>query len=56
MYRLIKRKDLFEFMNDLEKITYGIDYQIELKRNNTDRLLFRVNEGTAAVANDCKKN
>ena len=53
MYRLNKIKGLFGFMNDLEKIVYGIGYKIKLKRKN-DRALFRVNIGAAAVANDCK--
>ena len=44
--------DLFGFVNDLEKIIYGLGFKLILKRNNNDRALFRVNAGAAAVAND----
>ena len=44
--------DLFGFVNDLEKIIYGLGYKLILKRNNNDRALFRVNAGADAVDND----
>ena len=44
--------DLFGFVNDLEKIIYGLGFKIKLKRNNNHRALFRVNAGSDAVAND----
>ena len=43
--------DLFGFVNDLEKIIYGLGFKLILKRNNNDRALFRVNAGAHAVAN-----
>ena len=42
MYMTTKMKDLFGFINDLEKIIFGIGFQLLLKRNNNDRALFRV--------------
>ena len=44
--------DLFGFVNDLEKIIYGLGFKLILKRNNKDRALFRVNDGADAVGND----
>ena len=44
--------DLFSFVNDLEKIIYGLGFKLILKRNNNDRALFRVNAGADAVGND----
>ena len=52
MYMLIKMSDLFGFVNDLEKIIYGLGFKLILKRNNSDRALFRVNAGADAVGND----
>ena len=49
---MIKMSDLFGFVNDLEKIIYGLRFKLILKRNNNDRALFRVNAGADAVAND----
>ena len=44
--------DLFGFVNDLEKVIYGLGFKLILKRNNNDRSLFRVDAGAGAVAND----
>ena len=44
--------DLFGFVNDLEKIIYGLGFKLILKRNNNDRALFRVNAGADAKSND----
>ena len=44
--------DLFGFVNDLEKIIYGLGYKLILRRNNNDRALFTVNAGADAVSND----
>ena len=52
MYMMIKMSDLFGFLNDLEKIIYGLGFKLILKRNNNDRALFRVNAGADAVGND----
>ena len=52
MYMMIKMSDLFGFVNDLEKIIYGLGFKLILKRNNNDRALFRVNANSGAVAND----
>ena len=52
MYMMIKMSDLFGFVNDLEKIIYGLGFKLILKRNNNDRALFRVNANPGAVAND----
>ena len=52
MYMMIKMSDLFGFVNDLEKIIYGLGFKLILKRNNSDRALFRVNENPGAVGND----
>ena len=52
MYKMIKISGLFGFVNDLEKIIYGLGFKLILKRNNNDRALFRVNAGADAVAND----
>ena len=45
-------RDLFGFVNNLEKIIYGLGLKLILKRNNNDRALYRINAGAAAVAND----
>ena len=47
---MVKRSNLFGFANDLEKLIYGLGYEIKLKSNNNDRALFRVNAGADAVA------
>ena len=52
MYIMIKMSDLFGFVNDLEKIIYGLGFKLLLKRNNNDRALYRVNANPGAVAND----
>ena len=52
MYMMVKMSDLFGFVNDLEKIIYGLGFKLILRRNNNDRALFRVNAGADAVAND----
>ena len=52
MYMMIKMSDLFGFVNDLEKIIYGLGFKLLLKRNNNDRALYRVNANPGAVAND----
>ena len=52
MYMMVKMSDLFGFVNDLEKIIYGLGFKLILKRNNNDRALFRVNANPGAVAND----
>ena len=52
MYMMIKMSDLFGFVNDLEKIIYGLGFKLKLKRNNNDRALYRVNANPGAVAND----
>ena len=44
--------DLFGFINDLEKIIYGLGFKLILKRNNNDRALFRDNANPGAVGND----
>ena len=51
MYMMIKMSDLFGFINDLEKIIYGLGFKLILKRNNNDRALYRVNAKPGAVAN-----
>ena len=52
MHMMIKMSDLFGFVNDLEKIIYGLGFKLILKRNNNDRALFRVNANPGAVGND----
>ena len=39
MYTMIKMRDLFGFVNDLEKTIYGLGFKLKLKRNNNDRAL-----------------
>ena len=51
MYMMFKMSGLFVFVNDLEKIIYGLGFNLILKRNNNERALFRVNAGADAVAN-----
>ena len=52
MYMMVKMRYLFGFVNNLEKIIYGLGLKLILKRNNNDRALYRINAGAAAVAND----
>ena len=52
MYMMIKMSDLFGFVNDLEKIIYGLGFKLILKRNNNDGALFKVNAGADADGND----
>ena len=52
MYMMIKMSDLFGFVNDLEKIIYGLGSKLILKRNNNDRALYRINANPGAVGND----
>ena len=52
MYMMVKMSDLFSFVNDLEKIIYGLGFKLILKRNNNDRALFRVDADPGWVAND----
>ena len=52
MYMMIMMSDLFGFVNDLERIIYGLGLKLILKRNNNDRALYRVNANPGAVAND----
>ena len=40
MYMMVKMSDLFVFVNDLEKIMYGLGFKIILEKNNNDRALF----------------
>ena len=39
MYMMTKMSDEFGFVNDLEKILYGLGFQLILKGNNNDRAL-----------------
>ena len=52
MYMMIKMRDLFGFLNDLEKIIYGLGFKLILKRNNNDTALYRINANPGAVAID----
>ena len=52
MFMMIKMSDLFGFVNDLEKIIYGLGFKLTFKRNNNDRALFRVNDNPGAIVND----
>ena len=49
---MVKMSDLFGFVNDLQKIIYGLGYNSILKTNNNVRYLFRVIANPEAVAND----
>ena len=50
MHMIVKMSDLFGFVNDLEKIIYGLGFKLILKRINTDRALFRVDAYPGRVA------
>ena len=52
MCMMVTMSDLFGFVNDLEKIIYGLGFNLILKRNNNDRALIRVNAGADAVGKD----
>ena len=52
VYMMIKMRDLFGFVNDLEKIIYGLGFKQILKRNKNDRALYRINANSGAVGND----
>ena len=52
MYMMVKMRDIFGFVNDLEKIIYGLGFKLILKRNNNDRAFYRINANPGAVAND----
>ena len=53
MYIMVKMRYLFGFVNDLEKIIYGLGFKLVLKRNNNnDRALDRIIANPGAVAND----
>ena len=52
MYMMIKMIDLFGFVNDSEKIIYGLGFKLILNRNNNDRALFRVNAAADAATNE----
>ena len=51
MYMMIKMSDLFGFVNDLERIIFGLGFKLKLKRNKNDRALYRVNSGAVADGN-----
>ena len=53
LYMMIKMGDLFGFVNDLEKIIYGLGFKLILKININHRALYRVNANPGAVANHC---
>ena len=42
---IAKVSDLFVFLNDLEKIIFGLRFKLLLKRINKNRALFRLNAG-----------
>ena len=42
MYMMVKMSELFGFVNDLEKIIYGLGFKLTLKRNNNDRAHYRI--------------
>ena len=52
IYMMVKMSDLFGFLNDLEKIIYGLGFELVVKRNNNDRALFRVGAGVGGVVSD----
>ena len=53
MYMMVKMRDLFGFVNDLEKIIYCLGFKLILKISNKDRALYRAHANPVAVANDC---
>ena len=52
MYMMVKMKDLFGFVNDLEKSIYGLGFKLIIKKINNDRALYRINADPGAVAKD----
>ena len=52
MFMMVKTRDRFGFVNDLEMIIHGLGFKLKLKRNNNARALFREEAGAGAVAND----
>ena len=52
MYMMVKMSDFFGFVNDLEKIIYGLGFKLILKRKNNDRALFGVDADPGRMAND----
>ena len=52
MYMMVKMRDLFGFVKDLEKIIYGLGFELISKRNKNDRALYRIDDNPGAVAND----
>ena len=52
MYMMVKMSDLFDFVNELERIMHGLGFKLILKRNNNDRALFRFDADPGRVAND----
>ena len=52
MYMMVQMRDLFGFVNDLEKIIYCLVFKLILKRNNNDGALYRFNANPVVVAND----
>ena len=52
MYMMIKMSDLFGFVNDLEKIIYGLGFKLILKKGIIMTELYIVNANPGAVAND----
>ena len=53
MYMMNEMSDLFGFVNDFEKIIFGLEFKLILKRNKNDRALYRVNANPGAIANVC---
>ena len=51
---MVRMRNLFGFVNNLEKIMHGLGFKLTLKRNNKDRALYRINAGAGAIANDGK--
>ena len=51
MYMMVKMSDRFGFVNDLEKIIYGLGFKLIIKRKNNDIALFRVDADPGRVAN-----
>ena len=52
MYMMVKMSDLFDFVNDLEKIINGLGLKPILEKNSNDRALFRVDADPCRMANN----
>ena len=52
MYMMVRMRDKFGLVKNLEKILYGLGFKLLLKTNNNDRALYRTNAGAGAIAND----